>query len=494
MKKALIFKFITTIALFFLLFFMIDINKIISSFVSIRLIFATPLLFIVLSAYIFRAIRWQILLNSVKVKLNIPSSYKYLFMGIFFGIFTPGKAGEFARAAYFSRSKTSIVATVLAEKIIDIGVLSVLSLFAILLIFKNFILLVLIICILIALAIIYILSTHDGFASLIAKKFRIESHREEFVESMKSCFKSRGLALCIFASLVFYMFMFCAGYILLNALNPALNPLLIFCTPLLILLGNIPITISGLGLREFVTVFCFSLLSANPANGFAFSILLFAFFTLLPSIIGYFFVLSHKSNSKNVASNYFEKHTSQNFLIKKIMHRFHLDLFTLIQKANPKSTYDFGSGRGFTVEKISAAFPGIKITGSDLESQSVSEAKRLHPHLSFVKDNIYNSKQKSDSFDVVTACEVLEHLDNPNKGVREAKRIAKKYCIFTVPNEPLWRFANIARLKYLSDFGNTPGHLQNFTRQDFRRLLKKHFKKVKIKNSTLLWNMAICKK
>ena len=97
------------------------------------------------------------------------------------------------------------------------------------------------------------------------------------------------------------------------------------------------------------------------------------------------------------------------------------------------------------------------------------------------------------SFDLVLATEVLEHLERPDVAVRECERVSRKYCIFTVPNEPFFRIANVLRLKYLKSFGNTPGHLQNFTIGKFRALLDSQFREVRIINA-IFWNIAVCRK
>ena len=97
------------------------------------------------------------------------------------------------------------------------------------------------------------------------------------------------------------------------------------------------------------------------------------------------------------------------------------------------------------------------------------------------------------TFDLVMSSEVLEHLEDPEKAINEVKRVTKKYCVFSVPNEPWWRIANMLRGAYLRDFGNTPGHIQHWSKRSFKKFLKKHFKNVKVKNS-LLWNLAICEK
>jgi SAM-dependent methyltransferase len=84
---------------------------------------------------------------------------------------------------------------------------------------------------------------------------------------------------------------------------------------------------------------------------------------------------------------------------------------------------------------------------------------------------VYALPYPDRAFDVVVATEVLEHLHDPSGAVRELLRVARKAVILTVPHEPWWRLANMMRGKYLSDFGNTPGHVQHWTRTGFVRLL-----------------------
>src|SRR5690606_37782612 len=76
----------------------------------------------------------------------------------------------------------------------------------------------------------------------------------------------------------------------------------------------------------------------------------------------------------------------------------------------------------------------------------------------------------SASFDVVVCCEVHEHLDEPARGLAEIARVARERVLISTPWEPVWRALNMARGKYLRDLGNTPGHVQHFSRADLRRL------------------------
>jgi len=43
---------------------------------------------------------------------------------------------------------------------------------------------------------------------------------------------------------------------------------------------------------------------------------------------------------------------------------------------------------------------------------------------------------------------------------------------------------NIMRVKYISNLGNTPGHINHWSRKKFLKLLSKYFKVINYKNST----------
>ena len=68
-------------------------------------------------------------------------------------------------------------------------------------------------------------------------------------------------------------------------------------------------------------------------------------------------------------------------------------------------------------------------------------------------------------FDLVAATEVLEHVADPQAAVAEMARVARRWLLVSVPHEPLWRALNVARGAYLRELGNTPGHLNHWTRR-----------------------------
>ncbi len=73
------------------------------------------------------------------------------------------------------------------------------------------------------------------------------------------------------------------------------------------------------------------------------------------------------------------------------------------------------------------------------------------------------------SFDVVVSVEVLEHVEEDDRFVRQAHRVLKPGGVFlmTTPNGDYCRNTN-------------PDHKRHYTREQLRRLLAKHFDRVEV--------------
>jgi SAM-dependent methyltransferase len=95
-----------------------------------------------------------------------------------------------------------------------------------------------------------------------------------------------------------------------------------------------------------------------------------------------------------------------------------------------------------------------------------------------------------DEFELVAATEVLEHVVAPERALAEMARVASRHLLVSVPHEPLWRALNMARGAYLKDLGNTPGHLNHWTRRSFVSLLGRHGEVVQTR-SPFPWTMLL---
>jgi hypothetical protein len=69
-------------------------------------------------------------------------------------------------------------------------------------------------------------------------------------------------------------------------------------------------------------------------------------------------------------------------------------------------------------------------------------------------------------------------------------RVASRWILVSVPREPLWRGLNIARGAYLRELGNTPGHLNHWSKRSFAKLVGRHGEIVELR-SPPPWTMAL---
>lgn len=196
-----------------------------------------------------------------------------------------------------------------------------------------------------------------------------------------------------------------------------------------------------------------------------------------------------------VVGNLTDKYGSKNFLIRKIMYGFHAALSELLIKVSPETIYEAGCGEGYWI--IEWALQGFNARGSDF-SEKVIElarmnaiAKGLSPDMFVVRD-IYKLDPATDTADLIVCAEVLEHLEYPEEALRILQKITSGYIILSVPHEPIWRFLNILRLKYLGEFGNTPGHIQHWSRNSFVSMVERYFDVVEIR-TPLPWIMILCR-
>jgi 2-polyprenyl-3-methyl-5-hydroxy-6-metoxy-1,4-benzoquinol methylase len=196
-----------------------------------------------------------------------------------------------------------------------------------------------------------------------------------------------------------------------------------------------------------------------------------------------------------VVGNVYDKYGSRNPVVRWIMRGFHDALSDLVAKVAPRSIHEVGCGEGYWT--IVWNKQGISARGSDF-SRDVIELARANAaaqgllKIAFEARSIYDLEPGRDSADLVVCCEVLEHLEDPERGLLALERVVGCHLIVSVPREPIWRVLNTARGKYLGSLGNTPGHLQHWSTRGFVELVEKRFEVVEIR-TPLPWTMLLCR-
>jgi 2-polyprenyl-3-methyl-5-hydroxy-6-metoxy-1,4-benzoquinol methylase len=190
--------------------------------------------------------------------------------------------------------------------------------------------------------------------------------------------------------------------------------------------------------------------------------------------------------------NTFDKYGSTNPVVRRLMSRFERMVGELFEQAAPESVLDIGCGEGVLTERWAGALGSGRIVGTDLEDPKLRAqwATRTRPNLRFEAMPVESLSFADDEFDLVAATEVLEHVSDPEQAVAEMARVARRWLLVSVPHEPLWRILNVARGAYVRDLGNTPGHLNHWTRAGFERLLGAHGQVVETR-SPFPWTMLL---
>jgi 2-polyprenyl-3-methyl-5-hydroxy-6-metoxy-1,4-benzoquinol methylase len=193
-----------------------------------------------------------------------------------------------------------------------------------------------------------------------------------------------------------------------------------------------------------------------------------------------------------VTGNTYDKYGSGNPVVRRLMRAFEQSLDELLDRAAPSSLLDVGCGEGVLVHRWATRLPAARLVGIDLEEESIQDgwAQRRAPNLEYRVMEAASLPFADGEFELASAIEVLEHLPDPEHTVGEMARCARGHLLVSVPREPLWRMLNMARGAYWSSLGNTPGHLNHWSRRSFVELLSRHGEVVEVR-SPFPWTMLL---
>lgn len=132
----------------------------------------------------------------------------------------------------------------------------------------------------------------------------------------------------------------------------------------------------------------------------------------------------------------------------------------ILQGLQPESLLDVGSGRGTFLWPLLHGLPELPVTALDVSERRVGDIDAVRrggiERLRAVQGDLTALPFEDGAFDGVTVLEVLEHLERPVLGLREALRVARSFVLASVPSKP----------------DDNPEHLQFFEAADFEALAR----------------------
>lgn len=170
---------------------------------------------------------------------------------------------------------------------------------------------------------------------------------------------------------------------------------------------------------------------------------------------------------------YMTKNKLKRVMVDKLNEKIIGSILDVKKRSNMEriNILDAGCGEGFITRIVKDRIPDSQIIGVEYATEAFEVAQRLNPDITFCQGNIYNLDFEDNTFDLVICTEVLEHLDRPDKAVKEIIRVASKGVIITVPNEPWFCLGNLLVLKNVKRLGNPEDHINHWTSINFRKFI-----------------------
>jgi 2-polyprenyl-3-methyl-5-hydroxy-6-metoxy-1,4-benzoquinol methylase len=187
-----------------------------------------------------------------------------------------------------------------------------------------------------------------------------------------------------------------------------------------------------------------------------------------------------------VIGNHTQKYTARNPAIRLLTERWVANLdrvFAQVERepvgrggpgdrrgGPPESrALEVGCGEGVIADKLQRRFG--EVVALDLPDAGLRADWRGYDGPRFLHASAHELPFDDDQFDVVVAAEVLEHLPDPVKGLAEMARVGRRHLVLSVPREPIFRSCNLVAGRYVRDLGNTPGHLNHWSKRGFVRFV-----------------------
>ena len=251
--------------------------------------------------FFLRSLRWKILLDSPK-DFKLQKYISTTHVGYFLNNILPFRAGDLARAKLLSNNSTNIkfsflVGSLVAEKIIDLWIVGLFSIFIILFGFKNVLGLEFSIGILLLYVITsFIIFGNNSLANKMQKQFSItKNFIDGYLLVSKNKIKLGSISILLWCSFVAYM------YTLLKSVNIDLSfQQYIGITVIASIVTSLPIAPAAIGTYHLAVIYFLTLYGIGIDQSQTAAILLHSIFLLYTIILGYIYLSFEKIELKSL--------------------------------------------------------------------------------------------------------------------------------------------------------------------------------------------------
>jgi len=188
-------------------------------------------------------------------------------------------------------------------------------------------------------------------------------------------------------------------------------------------------------------------------------------------------------SQKNSASHLImeERHMDKLYKSKNPLVRFFHNqrlnsILIFIPKEEKIKILDAGCGEGHLLEKINKKNKNASLYGIDITKVSLRDAKKRIPRAKLLFRDLTKLKLRKDFFDIVICSDVLEHIYEYRKVIRNLIKVTKKrgLIIISYPNEK-----NLTLCRFL--LGINPPKVKDHVNSFNPKMMKKELKTFKVK-------------
>jgi ubiquinone/menaquinone biosynthesis C-methylase UbiE len=175
-----------------------------------------------------------------------------------------------------------------------------------------------------------------------------------------------------------------------------------------------------------------------------------------------------------VIGNHTQKYTARNPAIRFLTERWVANLDRAFGQVSADQqgvarALEVGCGEGVIADKMHRRWG--EVVALDLPDAGLRADWCRYNGPRFLHASAHELPFDDGQFDVVVAAEVLEHLPDPVRGLQEMARVTRRHLVVSVPREPIFRSCNLLTGRYVRDLGNTPGHLNHWSKRSFVRFV-----------------------
>lgn len=295
------------IGLFIYILTKIGISQTIQEISQANLFFLLVAMLFVFVSLITGTLKWFIIARKQKIKVPFFQAFRINFISIFYGFVTPSKIGGIVRAEYLrkynSNSLGKGVSNYILDKVLDLcslGFLAVVFSFTFSLISMHYFYFAILGLILLVSALLMFRDESRSkkvmriFYGFVPKKMKPKV-KGGFYSFYKDMPKKRDFALFFVFNLINWIVLYTMIFFIGVSLGINISFFYFLAIlPIATLVGQIPITISGLGTREATMISLFGLLGIGATKIFSMS-MISLFMGIIPAIIGSFLIWKNKN-------------------------------------------------------------------------------------------------------------------------------------------------------------------------------------------------------